>query len=126
MNKREWHRREFLQATVSMGAASSLLAAAQRNIYWGLGLVTWKGKSSWPEILQDVDAAGFDGVEPFTAKFLNDEAMDQLDQLLSSKVQEPAHVLDLLERPVQRCLQNTIGLVKEVSSNPWLSKAVQE
>jgi inosose dehydratase len=85
MNKREWHRREFLHATVCMGAAGSLLNAAQRNIYWGLGLVTWKGKSSWPEILQDVDAAGFDGVEPFTAKFLNDEAMDQLEQLLSSK-----------------------------------------
>jgi inosose dehydratase len=82
MNKREWHRREFLRATVCMGAAGSLLNAAERNIYWGLGLVTWKGKSSWPEILQDVDAAGFDGVEPFTAKFLNDDAMDQLEQLL--------------------------------------------
>src|ERR1700690_1641248 len=83
MNKREWQRREFLQATVCMGAAGSVLKAAERNIYWGLGLVTWKGKSGWPEILQDVDAAGFDGVEPFTAKFLNDEAMDQLEQLLT-------------------------------------------
>jgi inosose dehydratase len=59
-----------------------LLNAAERNIYWGLGLVTWRGKSNWPDILRDVDAAGFDGVEPFTAKFLNDEAMAELEQLL--------------------------------------------
>jgi inosose dehydratase len=82
MDKRKWHRREFLRATISAGIAGSILSGAERNIYWGLGLVTWKGKSNWPEILRDVDAAGFDGVEPFTAKFLNDEAMAELEQLL--------------------------------------------
>jgi len=82
MSKRNWHRREFLRATISAGIAGSVLSGAERNIYWGLGLVTWKGKSSWPEILRDVDASGFDGVEPFTAKFLNDEAMAELEQLL--------------------------------------------
>jgi inosose dehydratase len=82
MDKRNWHRREFLRATISAGIAGSILSGAERNIYWGLGLVTWKGKSNWPEILRDVDAAGFDGVEPFTAKFLNDEAMAELEQLL--------------------------------------------
>ena len=82
MNKGDWRRREFLRATLCVGAAAMGLNAAERNIYWGLGLVTWKGKSNWPEILRDVDAAGFDGVEPFTAKFLNDEAMAELEQLL--------------------------------------------
>lgn len=84
MNNRNWYRREFLRTAVSIGAgaAGSLLNAAERNIYWGLGLVTWRGKSNWPDILRDVDAAGFDGVEPFTAKFLNDEAMAELEQLL--------------------------------------------
>jgi inosose dehydratase len=82
MDKRNWHRREFLRATISAGVMGSVLSGAERNIYWGLGLVTWKGKSNWPEILRDVDAAGFDGVEPFTAKFLNDEAMAELEQLL--------------------------------------------
>ena len=51
--------------------------AAEPNIRWSLGLVTWRGKAEWPDILADVDAAGFDGVEPFTAKFLNDQAMDK-------------------------------------------------
>src|SRR5580704_19297853 len=82
MNKGDWRRREFLRATLCVGAAAMGLNAAERNIYWGLGLVTWKGKSVWPEILRDVDAAGFDGVEPFTAKFLNDDAMAELEQLL--------------------------------------------
>jgi inosose dehydratase len=82
MNKGDLRRREFLRTTLCVGAAAMGLEAAERNIYWGLGLVTWKGKSNWPEILHDVDAAGFDGVEPFTAKFLNDEAMAELEQLL--------------------------------------------
>jgi inosose dehydratase len=83
MNKGEWRRRDFLRATFCATAAAMALNGAERNIYWGLGLVTWKGKSNWPEILHDVDAAGFDGVEPFTPKFLNDEAMAELEQLLS-------------------------------------------
>ncbi len=66
MNNLNWHRREFLRVAVSAGAAGSALNAAGRNIYWGLGLVTWRGKAGWPEILADVDAGGFDGVEPFT------------------------------------------------------------
>lgn len=82
MDKQKWPRREFLRATISAGIAGSILSGAERNVYWGLGLVTWKGKSNWPEILRDVDVAGFDGVEPFTAKFLNDEAMAELEQLL--------------------------------------------
>ena len=82
MNHQEWHRREFLRASFCAGVAGSMLHAAERNIYWGLGLVTWRGKAGWPEILEDVQAGGFDGVEPFTPKFLNDEAMDQLGQLL--------------------------------------------
>jgi inosose dehydratase len=82
MEKQNWYRREFLRVTIGAGITGSLLSGAERNIYWGLGLVTWRGKSNWPEILRDVDAAGFDGVEPFTAKFLNDEAMAELEQLL--------------------------------------------
>jgi inosose dehydratase len=81
MNQGEWPRREFLRATIVAGAAAMALNAAERNIYWGLGLVTWKGKSNWPDILRDVDAAGFDGVEPLSPKFLNDEAMAELEQL---------------------------------------------
>ncbi len=77
-----YHRREFLRAAISAAAVGSTLNAAERNINWGLGLVTWRGKAGWPEILADIDAGGFDGVEPFTQKFLNDEAMDELERLL--------------------------------------------
>jgi hypothetical protein len=76
------NRRNFLYAAGGAGIAGLTLDGAGRNISWGLGLVTWRGKSNWPEILRDVDAAGFDGVEPFTAKFLNDEAMAELELLL--------------------------------------------
>jgi inosose dehydratase len=76
------NRRTFLRAALCVPAASLLVRAAETNIRWGLGLVTWRGKAEWPEILADVDAAGFDGVEPFTAKFLNDDAMAQLEKLL--------------------------------------------
>jgi inosose dehydratase len=67
-----------------LGLAGSAfkLNAAEKNIHWALGLVTWGGKAEWPQILDDVEAGGFDGVEPFTAKFLNDEAMNELEQLL--------------------------------------------
>lgn len=82
MNQGKWRRRKFLRATLIAGTAAIGMNAAERNIYWGLGLVTWKGKSNWPEILRDVDAGGFDGVEPLSAKFLNDEAMAELEQLL--------------------------------------------
>jgi inosose dehydratase len=85
MNKTGWRRREFVRAIACAGVAGSLLNAAEPNIRWALGLVTWRGKADWPEILADIDAAGFDGVEPFTAKFLNDAAMDQLAQLQQEK-----------------------------------------
>ena len=82
MTKLALHRRDFLRVTACAPMAAPLLGAAEPNIRWGLGLVTWRGKAEWPEILADVDAAGFDGVEPFTAKFLNDEAMAELEKLL--------------------------------------------
>ena len=78
----ELNRRRFMRAALWTPVAGSIISAAERNIRWGLGLVTWRGKAEWPEILADIDAAGFDGVEPFTAKFLNDEAMAQLESLL--------------------------------------------
>jgi inosose dehydratase len=71
-----------LRLAVAAGLSAVYAPAAERNIRWGLGLVTWRGKAEWPEILADVEAAGFDGVEPFTAKFLNDQAMAQLEELL--------------------------------------------
>ena len=82
MNSRNWRRREFLRVAIAAGAAGSMLNAAERNIYWGLGLVTWRGKASWPEILSEIEAGGFDGVEPVGPKFLNDEAMAELERLL--------------------------------------------
>src|SRR5258708_347211 len=77
-----WGRREFLRAAVCAPVANSLLNAAGPSIRWALGLVTWRGKAEWPDILADIDSAGFDGVEPFSAKFLNDAAMAELEKLL--------------------------------------------
>jgi len=80
-------RRLFLSAT----AAAAGSAAATRNIRWGLGIVTWvvranrnKQKLDWPEILSDIAAGGFDGVEPFTQSTLpvTDENMARLESLL--------------------------------------------
>jgi hypothetical protein len=82
MNKLGRDRRSFWRLAVAAGLSAVYAPAAERNIRWGLGLVTWRGKAEWPEILADVEAAGFDGVEPFTAKFLNDQAMAQLEELL--------------------------------------------
>src|SRR5690242_19711408 len=82
MGRNGFNRRNFLRAAVAAPLAGAVLDAAEPNIKWGLGLVTWRGKAEWPDILADVDAAGFDGVEPFTAKFLNDKAMDELASLL--------------------------------------------
>ena len=82
MKYRGWDRRDFLRTAFSAPLAGSILMAAEPNIRWSLGLVTWRGKAEWPDILEDVNAAGFDGVEPFTAKFLNDQAMDELAKLL--------------------------------------------
>ena len=82
MKDRGLNRRDFLRAGAGAGIAGSLLNAAEPNIRWALGLVTWRGAAGWPEILADIDAAKFDGVEPFSAKFVNDQAMNELEQLL--------------------------------------------
>ena len=82
MKQLQCNRRTFLRAALCVPACGSMVEAAETNIRWGLGLVTWRGKAEWPEILADIDAAGFDGVEPFTPKFLNDDAMAQLEKLL--------------------------------------------
>lgn len=76
-----WRRREFLRFAVSAGAAGAVLNGAERNIRWGLGLVTWRGKAGWPQILSDIAAGGFDGFEPLNP-FLNDDAMAELERLL--------------------------------------------
>ena len=72
-----------------LAAAAPLAMAAQPNIQWGLGAVTWSVKAGdrnlhWSEIVPDVAAAGFNGVEPFTTRNLpvNDENMSELEQLL--------------------------------------------
>ena len=78
-------RRAYLTAAAAAGAS---LGAAQRNIYWGLGAVTWTAKAAgpihWSQICPDVQAAGFDGVEPFTTPNLqvNDQNMNELADLL--------------------------------------------
>ncbi len=81
-------RRQLFRATLAI-AAAPLLPAAERNIHWGLGAVTWTAKAGdravhWPDILPDVAAGGFDGVEPFTTRALpvNDENMAELERAL--------------------------------------------
>jgi inosose dehydratase len=87
MDARRWHRREFL-CTATAAVAAAPAPAAQRNISWGLGAVTWTAKASapvhWSQILPDAAAAGFDGVEPFTTERLpvNDTNMNALVELL--------------------------------------------
>ncbi len=87
MNERKWHRREFIRLTAAAAAGASL-GAAQRNINWGLGAVTWTAKATgpihWSQICPNVQEAGFDGVEPFTTPNLqvNDQNMNELAELL--------------------------------------------
>src|SRR5882724_1034071 len=71
-------------------AVAPLAMAATTNIQWGLGAVTWSVKAGprklhWSEIVPDVAAAGFNGVEPFTTNNLpvNDENMNELEPLLA-------------------------------------------
>lgn len=79
----KYTRRYFVQAGLFAGAATAVAADTSRNILWGLGLVTWRSRGAgWPDILHDVNEAGFDGVEPFTPKFLNDQSMNELAELL--------------------------------------------
>ena len=82
-NSRKYTRRYFVQVGLCAGAAAALPADTSRYILWGLGFVTWRSRGAgWPVILRDVNEAGFDGVEPFTPKFLNDESMGELAELL--------------------------------------------
>lgn len=86
MSERRWQRREFLLTIAAAAAMRSV--AAERNIHWGLGAVTWTAKAAgpvrWSQICPDVAEGGFDGVEPFTTKNLpvNDENMNELADLL--------------------------------------------
>ena len=80
-------RRGFLGAALAT-ALEPPAGAAGANIQWGLGIVTWTSKSSpgqlrWEQILADIQAGGFDGVEPFTQRVLpiNDESMAELERL---------------------------------------------
>ncbi|MCC7174231.1 MAG: TIM barrel protein [Bryobacterales bacterium] len=80
-----WSRRAFIGAAAAVTAAPS---AADRNIRWGLGAVTWTARAGgrqvrWREILPDIRAGGFDGFEPFTTANLpvNDENMADLERL---------------------------------------------
>ena len=88
MNTATWNRRQVLTAMLASAAAPPM-AAAGRNIRWALGAVTWTAKAGnrqvrWSEIVPDVAAGGFEGVEPFTTRPLpvNDENMAELEQLL--------------------------------------------
>jgi inosose dehydratase len=80
-------RREIVGAAMA-AVAAPVQAAADRNISWSLGAVTWTAKArsrqlQWSEILPDIKESGFDGFEPFTTANLqvNDENMAQLEQL---------------------------------------------
>jgi inosose dehydratase len=82
-------RRLFLSTTAA--AAGLPAVGATQNIRWGLGIVTWvvkanreKQKLDWPEILSDISAGGFEGLEPFTQNTLpvTDENMARLESQL--------------------------------------------
>ena len=82
-------RRKFLTDCVTGAVATVPCHAERPNIRWSLGTVTWvvkAGKASprWEDILGDIQAAGFDGVEPYTTPTLqvNDENMAALEKLL--------------------------------------------
>lgn len=62
--------------------------AAERNILWALGAVTWVVKAGqesprWSDILADIRAGGFEGFEPYTTAKLpvNDENIALLEEL---------------------------------------------
>jgi len=81
-------RRAFVRTVLAAATVAPALGAG-RNIYWGLGAVTWTAKAGrdrkvrWADILPDIAAGGFDGFEPFTTPALpvNDENMAELEQL---------------------------------------------
>lgn len=81
-------RRQILQtfALATLRAAPGL--AAEPNLRWALGAVTWvvkagKGSPRWADILADISGGGFDGFEPYTTAKLpvNDENMAELEKL---------------------------------------------
>jgi len=82
-------RRAFVRTVLTAAAVAPAGWGAARNIYWGLGAVTWTAKATreqrvrWADILPDIAAGGFDGFEPFTTRALpvNDENMAELEQL---------------------------------------------
>src|SRR5262245_2885174 len=81
-------RRQVVQA-ITLAAMPRITGfAAESNIRWALGAVTWvvkAGKNSplWSDILSDIAAAGFNGFEPFTTRTLpvNDENMAAIEKL---------------------------------------------
>ena len=88
MTQVTWNRRHFLQTTMALAVSPLRIAAAESNIHWALGAVTWvvkAGKESprWEDILTDIAAGGFEGFEPFTTETLpvNDENMALLEKL---------------------------------------------
>jgi inosose dehydratase len=81
-------RRQVLKVTTLAALHPMAAVAAEPNIRWALGAVTWvvkAGKASprWSDILTDIAAAGFDGFEPFTTPTLpvNDANMSALETL---------------------------------------------
>lgn len=81
-------RRNFIGAAAAGTVAAN---AAQQNIHWGLGIVTWVARANrakkpldWPEILDDIQAGGFEAIEVFTQNTLpvTDENMDRLARVL--------------------------------------------
>jgi inosose dehydratase len=81
-------RRQVLQAMLATGTGISKAVAAERNISWALGAVTWVVKAGsaspkWEDILADIRNGGFEGFEPFTTQTLpvNDQNMAFLEKL---------------------------------------------
>ncbi len=83
-----WSRRRILQTIAIATLAPAAGICEERNIRWALGAVTWvqkarPGSPKWSDILDDIEAGGFEGFEPFTTATLpvNDENMALLEEL---------------------------------------------
>ncbi len=83
-----WNRRRLLQAAGAVALAPVEAGAAERNIHWALGAVTWvvkagSGSPKWSDILADIRAAAFEGFEPYTTQKLpvNDQNIALLEEL---------------------------------------------
>jgi inosose dehydratase len=84
----DWNRRQILQVMALSAISPARTFAAEPNIHWALGAVTWVVKSEpnsprWEDILADIASGGFEGFEPFTTPTLpvNDENMATLEKL---------------------------------------------